>query len=70
MPFLKAIKKPHECLIPTGKRYYKGSVWQCPSCKVQYMLTDRSMGKCWRKMDKNEYLVYSQNTDTWDKPHE
>ena len=75
MPFIKLVKRPHECYTPSvwrhkgNRRVDVGSVWMCPGCGQQYMLEnviEESQKKFpdqvmyWRKMAESEYLQSSQ----------
>lgn len=67
MPYLKLVKRPHECNKPTsifghkGSRgVYVGTVWACPQCGQQWMIeiddSENPRLLHWRKMDLQEYL--------------
>ena len=68
MPYLKLIKKPHECIKPTSiyghrgcRRIGIGSVWMCPMCGKQYMVELNITSEAekvyqWREMNISEYL--------------
>lgn len=76
MPYLKIVKQEHKCHLPTGiagkrggRGITAGTVWQCPECKLQWMLAFSAASSTntdgatktslyWRKMEPEEYLEY------------
>lgn len=65
MPYIKIIRKPHECYKPTSlnsmhrgvRRYDCGSVWACEVCGQQWMIADDGSGKrYWRLMEASEFI--------------
>lgn len=64
MPYLKIVKRPHECVKPTsilGRRgsrgVYIGTVWQCPICKRQWIIdakNNASFELYWREAKEDE----------------
>lgn len=71
MPYLKLVKKSHECVLPTSILGHKGSrgvtvgtVWACPTCELQWKIEkDPHDTLVWRKLQENEYLPnpYAKN---------
>ena len=68
MPYLKLIKKAHECIKPTSIYGHRGcrnigigSVWMCPTCGKQWTVEKNVTPEAekvlyWREMNVSEYL--------------
>lgn len=64
MPYLKIVKKKHECVLPTSIHGHKGSrgvtigtVWACPICDIQWEIAKDNEDKLfWRKLRAIEQL--------------
>lgn len=63
MPYLKKVKKPHECRFPSTSRFnlwlhgiWVGTIWQCKVCGRQYRLGYFLFDLFWIKIDESDYL--------------
>lgn len=71
MPYLRIVKKKHECTLPTSIHGHKGSrgvtigtIWACPICNLQWKIDADTKGDLfWRMLSKKEYIPnpYAKN---------
>jgi hypothetical protein len=64
MPYLKIVKKAHECHKPSsvyghrGSRgVYIGTVWACPKCSKQWIIDEDAAGKLYWRTAKVEEQI-------------
>lgn len=70
MPYLKIVKRPHECVKPTSILGHRGSrgifigtVWECPNCKKQWIVDaekNTSLKLFWRETKDDEKIIQEE----------